>query len=473
MRDVRGYEEKNPEILRHLSSGYPRFVVHPFLGELSRHLAESANLPGHVVWPVTSLRMATALAAHLADVPGSRRLDGEIPAVAHPDHPETTARARLFLQNVGGFLSSRAAEAHLQRLGVRPELTPETLFAGDAVAEIRRGLAPAFPSCPASSLQLAPCGMNAVHAVFRALSERQATRGRTLWIQLGWLYLDTITLLQRFTPTPGDHRHVRNVFDRAALEDLFAREGSRIAGVLAEVPTNPLIQTPDLPWLCELAHRHGAYVVADPSVNSPYNVETLPHADVVVCSLTKYAAHEGDVTAGVAAVNPGLPECAELQSAIGAWLDPVHPRDLGRLAAQIGNAARVVRQINERTPMVAQFLEQHPAVRDVCWALHPESRANYLGLARDPSAIGGMITFSVRGPLEHFYDRVRLPKGPSFGMTTTLISPFMYLAHYDLVTSPEGRADLVAQGIDPELLRLCIGTEPVDAIIGALAEALD
>jgi len=41
------------------------------------------------------------------------------------------------------------------------------------------------------------------------------------------------------------------------------------------------------------------------------------------------------------------------------------------------------------------------------------------------------------------------------------------------VTSADGRAVLAANGLDPDLLRLCVGTEPVDDIIAALAEALD
>ena len=57
-------------------------------------------------------------------------------------------------------------------------------------------------------------------------------------------------------------------------------------------------------------------------------------------------------------------------------------------------------------------------------------------------------------------------------MKTTLICPFMYLAHYDLVTTPEGRAELAASGIDPDLLRLCVGMEPVEEIIAALQAAL-
>ena len=48
----------------------------------------------------------------------------------------------------------------------------------------------------------------------------------------------------------------------------------------------------------------------------------------------------------------------------------------------------------------------------------------------------------------------------------------MYLAHYDLVTTPAGVAELAASKLDPDLMRLCCGTEPVEDIIGALREAL-
>jgi cystathionine gamma-synthase len=83
-----------------------------------------------------------------------------------------------------------------------------------------------------------------------------------------------------------------------------------------------------------------------------------------------------------------------------------------------------------------------------------------------------MISFTLHGEMEPFYDKLRLPKGPSFGMTTTLICPFMYLAHYDLVTTPAGVAELAASKLDPDLLRLCVGTEPAEDIIASLAEAL-
>jgi len=472
MRAVRGYEEKDPAITRHLTSGYPRFVVHPFLQKLAAHFASRHGLAGHTLWLAASARVADRLAAHLGAAHVVHLNDDHLHVIAHPDSPELAARAKTFLQNTGGFLSSRAAEDALVRCGLLAAAAPEPLFAGDALAEIRRQLQPAFPNLPAADLLLANCGMNAIAAAFRAISELQAARGRTIWLQLGWLYLDTIALLKKFAPTPADYICLGNVFDFAAIERLFAEKGDRIAAVFVEVPTNPLIQTPDVAALSALARRHGATVVLDPSISSALAVDVLPHADVVVSSLTKYTASAGDLTAGLAVVNPAAPDAAQLRHSLAAKIEPLYARDLARLAFEIGGTHAMLARLHASVPRVAAFLAAHPAVKEVFWALHPASRENYLRVARAPDAVGSMITFTLRGSLENFYDRLRLPKGPSFGMTTTLICPFMYLAHYDLVTSPVGRAELAACGLDPDLLRLSVGCEPVEEIIAALAEAL-
>ena len=472
MDAVRGYERKDPAVVRHMTSGYPRFVVHPLLQQLAAELARQYQLTGQTLWLASSAAMADRLASHLGVAQVGRISNQGVHGVAHPAVPELSARAKVFLQNVGGFLSSRAAEDELVRRGVRPAPEPEELFPGDAPAEVRRHLRPAFPGVIVADLLLTNCGMNAVDAAFRAISELQAARGRTVWIQLGWLYLDTIALLQKFTCTPGDYVHVCDVFDLAGLEKILAAHAGRVAGIVAEVPTNPLIQTPDVAAIAGLARDHGARVVLDPSISSAFNLEVLPHADVVVTSLTKYAANGGDLMAGLIVVNPAAPEAVLLQRLIAGKIEPAYPRDLARLAVEISRAPAVLARIHANVPPVVAFLEKHPAVRDVFWALHPASRQNYLRIARAPNAVGGMITFTLRGSLDTFYDRLRLPKGPSFGMTTTLICPFMYLAHFDLVSTEAGRAELAASGLDPDLLRLSIGTEPVEDIIATLAEAL-
>jgi cystathionine gamma-synthase len=475
MAAVRGYEEKDPGVTVRLQSGYPRFVVHPLARRLTSELASRHGLRGRTLWLASSRAMAGALLSHLrsAGAAGAEPFDGDgVHGVSHPESKETFQLAKQYLQNVGGYLSSREAEDRLFELGLGPVPAEEESFRGDAASEVRRVLGPLFPGAAAGDLLLASCGMNAFHAAFRAISALQAPRGRTAWVQLGWLYLDTIAILRRFTPSASDYIHVADVTNTAVLRRVLEEHGPRIAGVVAEIPTNPLVQTPDVEALSGLCRAHGAKLVLDPSLVSAFSADCLGRSDLVATSLTKYTGSDGDIVAGLLAVNPAGPDAAPLRAAAAAAIEAPYGRDLARLAAQIGKTAEVLARIEESTPRVAAFLSSHPAVGEVHWALGPSSRQAYLRVARSPGATGGIISFTLRGPLERFYDRLRLPKGPSFGMSTTLICPFMYLAHYDLVTTEAGRAELRANGLDPELLRLSVGTEPADEIIGALAEAL-
>lgn len=474
MAAVRGYEEKDAAVTSRLATGYPRFVVHPFARRLTDLLAARHGLEGRTLWLASSPWMAAGLRRHL-EIEGAdaRAFEADgVHGVSHAPSAPVHQRARHYLQNIGGFLSSREAEDRLAALGLGPPAAPEELFAGDADSEVRRVLSPAFAGVPARDLILCNCGMNAVHAAFCAVNAVQAPRGRTAWVQLGWLYLDTIAILKKFTSTPSDYLHVGEVTGLGAISRVLEEHGPRIAGVMAEVPTNPLVQTPDVGALAQLCRRHGVKLVIDPSLSSAFSVDCLPHADLISTSLTKYTGSEGDIVAGVVAVNPERPDAEALRRAAAAAAEPPYARDLSRLAAQAGAVRTVLPAIEAGTARVAAFLSSHPAVRTVHWALEHSSRESYLRIARSPGATGGIISFTLRGGLERFFDRLRLPKGPSFGMRTTLICPFMYLAHYDLVTSEAGRAELRANGLDPDLLRLSVGTEDPQEIIASLAEAL-
>jgi len=478
MHAVCGYEVKAPEVIAAMRGGYPRFVLHRFVKKLTDYYAKDCG-PSRCVWLTSSPQMAEQVRAELTrsgHTAQAHDFDG-IAGVSHEDAPAPAQLARLFLQNTGGFLASRAAEDRLVELGLAHTPQAEATFGnGDpalALDEVRRQLAPLFPQNSPDSLRVAPNGMNALYAAFSALADAQAARGRHTWVQLGWLYLDTIALLKhRAHDDPSRYHYLPDVFDLAALETLFAQRGAQIAGLVIEAPTNPLIQTPDLPTIYALAKKHGAAVIVDPSVSSVYSVDVLPYADVVCASLTKYTASEGDLVAGLVVVNPHYTEADSLRKEIATRLEPVYPRDLARLAYQIGATPDVLAKIERSTATVAAWLEAHPHVKQVAWAHSPESRANYEKLERRPSAVGSLISFTVRGSIEAFYDAVHLPKGPSFGMQTTLLCPFIYLAHYDLVTSEAGRRELAASGLAPELLRLSVGCEPVEDIIAALDTAL-
>lgn len=484
MRDVIGYEEKDPAVTAHLTSGYPRFVLHPLLREVVAVLRRTEHaLAERELWLCAGPAAAAGLRLYLGRVGDLVPLDPFITAVALPAgaSADLSNRARRYLQHTGGFASSRAAEDWLARFGQLPGVAPEKLFAGSdeaASAHVRQTVANTFGhGLSAAHVHLAPSGMAATYAAFQAVNALQAPLGRTRWIQLGWLYLDTIAILQKLTSAPAeDYLHHEDVFDLAGLEKLLDAHAGRVAGILAEVPTNPLVQTPALPALSALCRARGVALVLDPTIGSPLNIDVLPHADVVVNSLTKYTASEGDVILGCAAVSPASPLAAGLRPLLAraAALSATHPRDVSRLAAQIDAAPALLAAANAATPRVVAFLASHPKVASVFWSGHPYSEKNYTAIARAPSAAGSVVSFVLRDdvPVASFYDRLRLAKGPSFGLATSLICPFIYLAHYDLVTSPEGRATLARNGISPDLLRLSIGAEPAEDLLAALAEAL-
>ena len=405
MQAVIGYEENIPSVTAHLTSGYPRFVVHPLLRQIITVLQRAEpSLAGRKLWLCAGPAVAAALRIHLGRVGDLVPLTPFLSALALPPDasPELANTARRYLQHTGGFACSRAAEDWLVRCEQLPSADPEEIaerFTDDdaASAHVRHTLANAFGhGLSADEVHLTPSGMAATFAAFRAVNALQAPRGRTRWVQLGWLYLDSIALLQKLTASPAeDYLHHANVFDLAGLETLFVAHAGRIAGVLSEVPTNPLVQTPALPALAALCRAHGIALVLDPTIASPLNIDVLPHADVVVNSLTKYTASEGDVMLGAVTVNSASPLAADLRPCLAASAahGAVYPRDVARLATQIDATLALVALINETAPRIVEFLRTHPKVSEVFWSGHPASAANYALIARTPGSVGSMITF--------------------------------------------------------------------------------
>ncbi|MDR1010836.1 MAG: PLP-dependent transferase [Opitutaceae bacterium] len=478
MRDVIGYEERDPEVVRHITSGYPRFVQHPLLRQAAEHMVRALHLEGRRIWTTASIRAAAELCRQLAPAAAQVVTHGGLTGVAFPEDDDIYSRAKTFLQHTGTLLSSREAEDYLVRNGVLPAAAPEPAFDGYAPGRVKGMVARAFGHDWSDDVFLANSGMNAVYAAFRVADAAQRARGRTRWVQLGWLYMDTIAILQKFTAQPArDYHFIAEPATDAGLAQLrahFKTHGAEIAGVIAEAPTNPMLQTPDLAAVAALCRAHGAVFIVDPTVASPLNINVFPHADVAVNSLTKYAANCGDVIAGAVVVNPHSGWAGAFRAELPGHLEPVYSRDMARLAAQIGDYAPVIAQINRSVPAVVDFLHAHPAVDRVFWSMQPgANRDNYLALAKRPDAVGSMVSFTLKNkPPAWFYDRVRLAKGPSFGMKTTLISPFLYMAHFDLVKTRAGREKLAAAGVPPDIMRLSVGCEPPGEIIAALDEAL-
>ncbi|MGJ3244051.1 MAG: PLP-dependent transferase [Opitutales bacterium] len=479
LADVVGYEEKDPLVMNRVVSGYPRFISHHWVVRLADCLAAEQALADRVLYLCQSARGARALAAFVGE--RADPLRGESPAdglawVALPTAPrgEVHKRAFAFLQHTGVGISSRQAEDCLVRRGILPAVGGEDLQAADPEGRVRKVLADAYGLKRPDGVVLCNSGMNAFYAGFRALQQVQREAGRDCWIQLGWLYLDTGKILEQFRGASESLERVFRVDDLDAVEAFLEREGDRVAGIITEAPTNPLLACPDLPRLRELADAAGTCVIVDPTMATPLNVDVLPYADLVVNSLTKYTAAQGDVMAGALVANPQKPHFLDLLAGAMPFVEPPYARDLQRLAAQIDRFPEVVSRANANCRALARFLEQHPAVDHVWWLESAENRPAFDRIRRPRGGPGAVLSFSLVDGLSlaDVYDALQVVKGPSFGTTFTMACPFMYLAHYDLVSSPDGRAFIRDQGIDPDLIRVSVGLEPAEAIIAAFETAL-
>lgn len=473
MADVIGYEEKDPRVLKAFQAGYPRFFRNPLIAGLAERLAAEGCMEAGE--PLLPTRAAAVDLCHFLGLnPESVVPVLSIWTVRLPQGQDIRTRARAFLQHTGCGISSREAESLLgQHFGEVPYF--EERAAGhpeEHLKFIRGRLHAIYGTLVESDIHIFRSGMNAFYSGFRAIQAVQLDRKRDLWIQLGWLYVDTSRILEKFSLAGAAPIQVYNVMDLSELEEVLYREGHRVAGIVTEVPTNPLVQTPDVEALRELADKYRAALILDPTLVSPHNVNVLSYSDLHINSLTKYAASSADVMMGAIALNGNSRFYDELREQVAAFGTPPSSGDLARMAIQIERYPETIQAINATTVEVAAFLEKHPGVKDLYWARSQPSAYNYNWLQHLESGPGGILTFTTRKPLREFYDRCNFVKSPSFGSRFTMMCPFMYLAHYELVSTPQGRETLLGHGVDPDLIRLSIGLEPAEAIISELDRTL-
>lgn len=499
MADVRGYEENEPRVLAALQSGYPRFVVHAFIRELVAYYLRREGLGERAAVLIPGRRATQDLMDRVgpgviclrveggggtvfnAAEFGQARAEATTPLVstevtrgeiyllhwAVADR-QISHRVRKFVQHTGCGISSRQAEDLLLGHGLRTSRFEEATFAGNALQQVESSLAEQI-GCRADDVLVCASGMNAFYAGFRAVQELQQSRGRTAWLQLGWLYLDSGCVLQEFL---GEAETLDCHYDVLDLDPVLARireYGDRLAAVVVECPSNPLIRVCELGRIAAAVREQGGVMVVDPTIASMYNVDVLRYADLLVTSLTKYAAIEGDVMLGALALNPQSRCYGDLLLRVSAFYVPPYQRDLARLAHEMGTAPAVIQKMNANAARLCAFLRGHPAVLRIYCASCSEHVA---AIAKRDGPGGVVITIELAGNMERFYDAIQVMKGPSFGTRFTLICPFMYLAHYDLVTTASGRAHLAAAGIDPELIRISVGAEDYADIEAVFAAAL-
>ncbi|MGE5701333.1 MAG: trans-sulfuration enzyme family protein, partial [Clostridia bacterium] len=184
---------------------------------------------------------------------------------------------------------------------------------------------------------------------------------------------------------------------------------------------------------------------------------------------TKYICGHGDVIAGAAAGPKAFIDTIRVTTLkdIGGVLSPFDAYLLIRGLKTLG--IRMERHCRNALE-VAQFLNNHPKILHTYYPGLPEFSQHDLA-KRQMDGFGGLISFELKGGLSAgiaMMNQVQLCKrAVSLGDAETLIQHPASMTH--AVVPPEERLKM---GITDGLIRLSVGIEDVEDIIGDLEQAL-
>lgn len=473
MADVIGYEEKEARVIGQMQTGYPRFFEHPWLRRVKALVREDLGWPARPTFLLSSDNGVRELLRFMNLAPTAESAWEGLYALQFSTE-KCGERASIFLQHTGHGPSSRVAESILLRRGILGGFfEEETVGIGPGSAQ-ERALCDFLNVPDPEGFYLLNSGMNAFFASFRAIQEACRGTPRRRWIRLGWLYVDTIRILEGWGGEAGDSLVWHDVEDLDGFEERFSSLGSEIAGIVTETPTNPLLQTTDLERLRRIADRWGCALIVDPTLASTAKLDVLPFADVVVTSLTKYAVQSADLLMGAVLPNRERSWGAVVAEAVGRFGAVPDSRDIARLGFGITSASRHVARAAAATEEVVDSLQ---GLRGI-GRIHSSntgigSAATLRACARYGPSVAPIFSLVLEGrSLEAVYDRLKMAKTPSFGAAFSMACPFMYLAHYGEIKAATGRAVMEEAGIHPDLIRISIGTESPETVVDSIRDAL-
>ncbi len=238
-----------------------------------------------------------------------------------------------------------------------------------------------------------------------------------------------------------------------------------------ETPTNPLLKVSDLEEMVKIARENDILLGVDSTFATPVFLRPLEFgADIVMHSTTKYLAGHNQIIGGVIVTNHQhvFEKMKYIQKTIGAVSSPF---DCWLNLSGLKTLHLRMKRHEESAMAVAEFLEGHNKI----------DRVLYPGLASHPqhaiakaqmSGFSGMIAFELTGGTEagkRLMNNVQLcGLAESLGSVETMITHPASMTHVDVPVE-----DRRKRGLTDGLVRLSVGIEDVDDIIGDLESALE
>ncbi len=236
-----------------------------------------------------------------------------------------------------------------------------------------------------------------------------------------------------------------------------------------ESPTNPLLTVIDLDAMAAIARRRSLLAVIDGTFATPILQNPIDHGfDLVVHSGTKYLGGHSDLCCGAIAGSAELIERLRQHALMHGG--SLNAQDCYLLERSLKTLDLRVRRQSHNALAVARALQEQPRVEHVYYPglpLHPQHSI----ATRQMQDFGGMLSFD----LDRTLDPVTFLRSLQMircavslgGLETTICQP-VATSHQKM--EPAERQRL---GISPALLRLSVGIEDAEDIIGDLAYALE
>ncbi|AXY56859.1 O-succinylhomoserine sulfhydrylase [Acinetobacter chinensis] len=257
------------------------------------------------------------------------------------------------------------------------------------------------------------------------------------------------------------------------LEDLDAwkkavRPNTRL--LFIETPSNPLAQVGDMQAIADIAHEHGALFAVDNTFCTPVLQQPIKFgADLIVYSSTKYIDGQGRALGGAVVGNHQLLE--EINGVIRTLGNSMSPFNAWIFLKGLETLSLRMKAHCASAQKLAEWLDQHEKVEKVYYAGLPHHEGHELA-KKQQSGFGGVVSFVVKGERQGAWtviDNTRF-----LSITSNLGDVKSTITHP--ATTSHGRMSADAKqaaGIVEGLIRISVGLEDIDDIIGDISRGLD
>ncbi len=291
--------------------------------------------------------------------------------------------------------------------------------------------------------------------------------------------------------------------DESDPENVAKAIDDKTRAVYIESLGNPNSDVCDVDAIAKIAHDAGVPLIVDNTFATPYLFRPIEHgADIVVHSATKFIGGHGTAMGGVVidagkfdwnnGKFTGLSEpnpsyhgikfteaCGNLAYILK--LRTTLMRDSGATISPFNSflllqgletlSLRVERHVENALKVVA-FLQNHPQVEKVNHPSVAGRRDNALYKKYYPNGGGSIFTFEIKGDAEtakKFTEKLKL-----FSLLANVADAKSLVIHPASTThSQMSEEELRECGINPNTVRLSIGTEHIDDIIDDLKQAFE